>query len=181
MLAPCGAPPFGTARMGVVDLQYRRHCAAFSGGAGRLFCSVGDCYPCLDAGKCLTVPGWATRILAACGDRGRFGTPPAVVSRGHAHHSPQGDGGRPARHKRVRAETDRDRLDVPATDRLPTNLSATGVCARCRARNCPTAHSAGGTDGYRQLQTITDNYGPVVPVARTDVCRGQGAFVRKSP
>ena len=35
-----------------------------------LFCSVGDCYPCLIVGKCLAVPGWATRSLAAYAERG---------------------------------------------------------------------------------------------------------------
>ena len=45
-----------------------RHCAAIYGDAGMLFCYVGDCYPCLFARKCLTVPGWATRFLTACGE-----------------------------------------------------------------------------------------------------------------
>ena len=62
------APPGGVeSRPGVI----------FSDDAGMLFCSVGNRYPCLFARKCLTVPGWATRLLAACGEHER--TRPAVL------------------------------------------------------------------------------------------------------
>ena len=69
-------------------LYYRRPCVIFSDDAGMLFCSVGDCYPCLFARKYLTVPGWATRLLAACGERkcGLVGGIAAI----HGHNSARG-------------------------------------------------------------------------------------------
>ena len=53
-----------------------------------LFCSVGDCYPCLFVGECLTVPGWATRSLAVGGEHGRFCVPHTVVCGGHGRFCP---------------------------------------------------------------------------------------------
>ena len=48
----------------------RTTASSFMMAQGCAFCSVGDCYPCLFVSDCLTVPGWATRFPAACGERG---------------------------------------------------------------------------------------------------------------
>ena len=92
-----------------------------------LFCSVGDCYPCHFVSKCLTVPGWATRILTAYSGCGRVRSAVLLAARGEHGRglSDRSDflrvGLRPPRNMRVQADTDRDLLSVPVNKRVQTN------------------------------------------------------------